>query len=268
MRSTSQPGANVAGPEVAATVRLMHHRHGWNLAAVTFLIAFGLGYGAIANGNQEGAAAPSWFVVLTIALLVMMVVSIILVVAYSVVLRRKPLAVLEQAAPIAARHRHGLRAHHYPPRHVVTWVVRWVGMVLILVVAVVSLPAVVDATAYLTGAEKTATFYPMSHQINCDRYSCQPVTDGILKTGNGAGISASWQTVVPLGKPFQVREPVWRWGLGLALINSDGTAVIALVVSLLIDGAGALVVIWMTRLALNWRRYRRREPAKVPVSTA
>ena len=32
----------------------------------------------------------------------------------------------------------------------------------------------------------------------------------------GAGISASWPNVVPLGRPFKVREPVWRWGLGLA----------------------------------------------------
>jgi hypothetical protein len=245
----------------------MHHRHGWNLATATFLAAFGLGYGAIANGNSEGAAAPSWFVILTIALLVMMVVSIIVVVAYSVVLRRKPLAVLEQAAPVAARHRHGSRAHHYPPRHVVTWAVRWFGLVLILFVAVVSMPALVDATAYLAGAEKTVTFVPISHQTNCDQYSCRAVTDGILETG-GAGVSSSWQAVVPLGKPFQVREPVWRWGLGLSLINTDATAVIALVVSLLIEGAGVLVVILIARLALNWRRHRQRQTPKVPVSAA
>jgi hypothetical protein len=150
---------------------------------------------------------------------------------------------------------------------VVTWVVRWIGMLLILVVAVVSVPAVVDGTAYLAGAERTVTFDPVSYQTNCDRYSCQTVTDGILETG-GAGTSASWQNVVPLGRPFQVREPVWRWGLGEALIDSDKTAVIAILVSLLIDGFAVLVVVKLVRLTRNWLRHRRQRtaPAPVPIS--
>jgi hypothetical protein len=250
---------------VAAAVRLMHRRHGWNLAAATFLAAFGLGYGCIINGNDEGATAPPWFVDLTIAAAAMIVVSMIAVAAYHLRLRRMPLAVLTEAKPLAARHPHGPHSHHYPPRHLVTWVIRWIGMVVILIVAVVSVPAVVDATAYLTGLEKTVTFDPTSHQTNCDRYSCQTVTQGTLETG-GAGTSATWQTVVPLGKPFKVHEPVWRWGLGLALIDSDGTAVLAIGLSLLIEGAAVLVVIQMTRLALNWRRHRQQEAAKVPIS--
>ena len=137
-------------------------------------------------------------------------------------------------------------------------------MLLILVVAVVSVPAVVDGTAYLASAGRTVTFDPVSYQTNCDRYSCQTVTDGILETG-GAGISASWPNVVPLGRPFQVREPVWRWGLGLALIDSDKTAVIAVVLSLLIEGFAVLVVVKLVRLTRNWRRHRQRPPpAPVP----
>ena len=236
---------------MAAIVRMMHRRHGWGLATATGFFAFCLGYGAIANGNSQGAAAPPWFADMTTALLVLFVVSIIAVVVYSVRLRRSPPAVREQAAPIAARHPHGPHSHHYPPRHLVTWVLRWIGMLAILIVAVVSVPAVVDGVAYLAGAERTVTFDPISHQTNCDRYSCQMVTVGILETG-GAGTSATWQDVVPLGKPFQVHEPVWRWGLGLALIDSDGTAFIAIGLSLLIEGAAALVVVKMARLALNW----------------
>ena len=34
----------------------------------------------------------------------------------------------------------------------------------------------------------------------------------------------------------QVREPVWRWGLGEAMIGSRGIAVAAVLVSLLIEG--------------------------------
>jgi hypothetical protein len=267
VRSTSAPDANVASPEVAATVRLMHRRHGWGLATVTSLLAFCLGYGGIANGNAQGAAAPPWFADLTTALLALAVVSIIVVVVYSVRLRRVPPAVRAQATPVAARHPRGPHTHHYPPRHLVTWVLRWIGMLAILIVAVVSVPAVVDGTAYLAGLERTVTFDPTSHQTNCDRYSCQTVTDGTLETG-GAGIPASWQDVVPLGKPFQVREPVWRWGLGLALIDSDGTAVLAIGLSLLIEGAAILVVVKLTRLALNWRRHRQRQSAMAPASTA
>ena len=125
-------------------------------------------------------------------------------------------------------------------------------MLVILVVAVVSVPALVDGTAYLAGAERTVTFDPISYQTICDRYSCGTATDGILETG-GAGISATWQNVVPLGRPLQVHEPVWRWGLGLALIDSDSTAVVAIVISLLIDGSAVLVLVKLVRLARNWR---------------
>jgi hypothetical protein len=56
--------------------------------------------------------------------------------------------------------------------------------VLILVVAVISAPAVVDGVAYLAGTGNTVTFDPVSYQT--DRYvrgGCQTSTDGILETG-------------------------------------------------------------------------------------
>jgi hypothetical protein len=164
------------------------------------------------------------------------VVSIIAAVVCSLRLRSRPPAVRAQAAPIAAHHPGGRRAHHYPPRHVLTWTARWIGMLLILVVAVISVPAVVDG--------------------------------GVMETG-GAGTSASWPDVVPLGRPFQIREPVWRWGLGLALIDSDKTAVIAVVVSLLIEGAGVLVLVKLVQLARNWRRrHGQRQAAIAPASAS
>ncbi len=84
-------------------------------------------------------------------------------------------------------------------------------MLIILFVAVVTIPAPVNAVAYLAGSGRTATFDPLSHQTNCTQYSCETSTDGILETG-GAGMSATWPNVVPLGRPFQVREPTWKWG--------------------------------------------------------
>ncbi len=262
---TSKPGPLVADPDVAATVRLLHRRQGWSRAAVTSFMAFLLAYGAYANAQSQGAPAPSWFLDMIIVLGALTAASIIAAVVDTALLRRRPPPVRAQAAPIAAHHPSRPQAHHYPPRHLVTWALRWVGMLLILVVAVVSVPAVVDGTAYLAGAGRTVTFDPVSYQTNCDRYSCGTITDGILETG-GAGISSSWQDVVPLGRPFQVREPVWRWGLGLALIDSDKTAVIAVVVSLLIDGFAILVLIKLVRLARNWRRHRQQRTAPASVS--
>jgi hypothetical protein len=263
---TSKPGTPVAGPDVAATVRLLHRRQGWARVTVTSFIAFLLAYGVYANAESQGAPAPSWFLDLIIVLGALTAVSIVAAVVDTVLLRRRPPAVRAQAVPIAAHHPGRPHAHHYPPRHPVTWALVWVGLLLILVVAVVSVPAVVDGTAYLAGAGRTVTFDPISYQTNCDRYSCGTITDGILETG-GAGVSASWQNVVPLGRPFPVREPVWRWGLGLALIDSDKTAVIAVVVSLLIEGGAVLVLVKLVRLARNWRRHRqqRTAPATVPI---
>jgi hypothetical protein len=71
-------------------------------------------------------------------------VSVIAALVDTSLLRSKPPTVRARAAPIAAHHPSGRRAHHYPPRYLVTWFLRWVGMLLILVVAVVSVPAVVD----------------------------------------------------------------------------------------------------------------------------
>jgi hypothetical protein len=59
-------------------------------------------------------------------------------------------------------------------------------------------------------------------------------------------------------------------GLGLALIDGDNTAVIAILLSLLIEGFAALMV-KLVKLTRNWRRHRkqlhsRREAAPVPIA--
>jgi hypothetical protein len=250
-----EPGRPVADPDVAATVRLLHRRHSWARLGAISLITSLLAYGAYADAASQGTPPPSWFAYMTLAIGALAIVGFAGAAVDGALLRRRPPAIRAQAAPIAAHHRSRLRAHHYPTRHRVLWFLGWVGMVLILGVAVVSVPAVVDGVAYLAGAEHTVTFDPVSYQTNCDQYSCQTTTDGIMQTG-GAGVQASWPDKVPLGKPFQIREPVWRWGLGGALIDSDRTAVIAILVSLLIEGAGVLVVVRLVKLARNVRRHR------------
>jgi hypothetical protein len=248
-----------AEPEVAAAVRLLHRRHGWSWTAGLSLAVFGLGAGSWHNADAAGTPPPPWFLDMTIALGALAVVSLAAIAACSALLRRKPAAVLTQAAPIAARHRH---ARHHLPWGLVIWPLFGIGVLVLLVMAVVSAPALVDGTAYLAGAEKTVTFDPLSYQTTCtsSRYSgssnpCSTMTEGILETG-GAGTSATWQTVVPLGKPIRAHEPLWRWGLGLSLITSGKIAVIAIVISLLIEASAVLIVVRMIMLAVGWRRHR------------
>jgi hypothetical protein len=227
---------------------------------VTGFIAFLLASGAYSSAESQGTPPPSWFLGIVIALGALTFVGIVAAAADTALLRRRPPAVRAQAVPLAGHHPSRPHAHHYPPRHRVSWAFRWVGMLLILVVAVVSAPGVVDGVAYLAGAENTVTFDPVSHQTNCDQYSCQTSTDGILETG-GTGVNATWPDVVPIGKPFQVREPVWRWGLGEALIDSEGIAVGAVLISLLIEGAAVWVVVLLVKLSRNWLRHRRQRTA-------
>ena len=54
VRSSSQPGTPVAGPDVAATVRLLHRRQGWGRTAVTSFIAFALAAGASSSAQSQG----------------------------------------------------------------------------------------------------------------------------------------------------------------------------------------------------------------------
>jgi hypothetical protein len=264
-RSESNRGPLVTDPDVTAAVRLLHRRQGWGRAAATSFIAFLLGLGASSSAQSQGTPPPSWFQVMIIVLGGLTIVGIVAAVADTMLLRRRSPVVRAQAVPLAAHHPRRPHAHHYPPRHWVTWALRWTGMLLILVVAVVSVPGVVDGTAYLAGAGNTVAFDPVSHQTSCTQYDCQTSTTGILETG-GTGMEATWPDVVPLGRSFRVREPVWRWGLGEALIDSDGIAVGAVLISLLIEGAAVLVVIRLVKLARNWRRHR--QPPAAPASVS
>jgi hypothetical protein len=265
--SPQQPGtAANADPDVAATVRLLHRRHAWAVMTVTGFFAFALGEGAYASAQQQGTPPPTWFLAVVIALGVLFAVGIAGWAVDSALLRRKHPEVKGQAARVAAGHR-SAHLHHYPPRHRPIWVLRWVGSLLIFGVAVVSVPAVVDGVAFLTGADGTVTFKPVSHQTDCGQYGCQTSTDGILETG-GAGTNATWPDVVPLNKPFQVSEPAWRWGLGQALINGDGIAIGAVLIGLLIEGFAALLLVRLVMLTRNWLRFRQHRRSQAPVAVS
>jgi hypothetical protein len=253
--------AAATDPLLAATVRLLHRRHGWSVTACWALMAFLLAYGAYLNAvNETGTdsgSGPLIMRVIIIATGAVTLAALVIVAVDSRRLRRLP-ADLRTAATGAAKH-HPVRAHadRYPPRHHVSWLVGWVGMALIVFVAVICFPGVVDGIGYLTGAGKSASFTGQSYDQSCGNFrtGCMTVTDGVLTRG-GVSVATTWPGQVPLGKPFAVRESVWNWGAGGSLINGDGAAVAAIIVSLLLDAFAVVIVLLFVRMIRNWLRHR------------
>jgi hypothetical protein len=146
-----------------------------------------------------------------------------------------------------------VRAHpySYPRRRRLSRVVNWIGLLILLGVGVAVLPILVNGVAYLTGAENSSVFRPVSYSQECGRDGCNTVTDGTL----ASGASVIWPRRVPLGQEFPVREPLWDWGFGAQLINDDAGAIAAVVLGVLVDGFCVLLPVFLVKLA-----YRRRRP--------
>jgi hypothetical protein len=125
-----------------------------------------------------------------------------------------------------------------------------VGLILGIVIPVLVLPLLVNAIAFLAGAEGSATFNPVSHSEQCHKESCHTVTQGYL---SGSGEQVTWPRDVPLGLPFTVRVPVWGWGLGHDPIPGSGTAIGLLIVGVI--GCG-LAFLFLRASVKNARRRR------------
>ena len=267
-----------------ATIRLLHRRRGWlwTLAGsvVGLLVTLGL-LGALAPNASGGAgvAVASIFVLLlTITALVALVASIV----DTVRLHRIDPDLRRRAGGGVAHHPVHAHPYRYPPRHRISWVLGWFLMVVWAGLGVAVLPAFVDGVAYLSGAESSATFVPVSHQQECGRGGCSTVTNGYLAfvgtagggtvgggtAGGGSvggapagglagGPSVIWPGQVPLGQPFTVRAPLWDWGFGSQLNDGDGSAIGAIVAGLAIDGGAGFVIFAFVKLTRNWLRHRR-----------
>jgi hypothetical protein len=106
---------------------------------------------------------------------------------------------------------------------------------------------------------------PQSYGVSCSYHGtgdCSTVTVGVLRT-RGGGVQSTWPDQVPLGRPFKVREPVWTWGLGAALLDGDGIAVGAAAISLLFDGIAVLAAIFFSKV-IRRRLGKRRRPDPAP----
>lgn len=261
MRPTSHsdggpPAAGEDDPRIAAAFRLLHHRNGWSLTAFWAFVGSLACWLVSENASAVGTPAPTWWTGVIFGAAALTVISLVVVGVYSQLLRRLPTQVLDEATAAHRRHLTRVRAHLYPPLGRFRWMLAWVGMALALLVAVICFPLLVDGIGYLAGAGKHATFTGQSYEQICRNFTnCQTETEGILTNG-GRSVGAMWPAQVPLGQPFTVREAVWNWGAGSVLISSDGYAVGAILISLLLDGFGVLVLVTGVRLVRNWDWHR------------
>jgi len=141
---TSKPDRAAADPDVAATVRLLRRCHRWNWEAlpaswrsfwptVPVLMRSRRGLRSVVVPGHDHRAG------------VLTAVSIIAALVDTSLLRRKPPR--SGRGPLLLPERPACPP--LPARHLVTWFLRWVGMLLILVVAVVSVPAVDGKNGHL-----------------------------------------------------------------------------------------------------------------------
>jgi hypothetical protein len=239
-------------PEVAAVVRLTHRRRGWILATVAGVAAWltvAVIRGSLADdgGNGAGVAVGSVMVVL---LTIVSIAALAACVVDTVRLRRVDSGVRQRAGQRTEHHPVRAHPYSYPPRHRLDLILSSITLLFLLGTGVAVLPVPVNGVAYLTGAENSSVFLPLSYSQECGRSGCSTVTDGTL----ASGASVSWPRRVPLGQEFLVREPVWDWGFGAQLINDDASATAAVVLGVLLDGFCVLLLGFLAMLARRWRR--------------
>jgi len=262
VRSSPQPDSPVADsdPRLAGTVRLLHRRRGWAWTAIGGFLAFLVASSVYSNRVSVTGSGPLAILVLMTVLGALTVIGLVIAIVDSVLLGRRPAALREQASAAAAHHPLRAHAYRYPPRHLLSWVATWLVLVCVLGLGVLFSPGLVNGVSYLADGN-SVTFVPQSWQTSCTyRHGCMTITDGILETGGG-GMNATWPDQVPLNHPFLVREPVWKWGLGEALIDSDRLAVITICLSLLFIGFSVCAVVFFVKMVRNWLRHRRRQAA-------
>jgi hypothetical protein len=138
------------------------------------------------------------------------------------------------------------------------WLVRWGAGVVLLACVAVTLPAQVNAVAYLTDSTSTAAFLPRSYIQDCGRDGCTTETAGILE---GSGLAAVWPAGLPLDRAFPVQAPVWRAGFSRTLMTSD-RAVGYTLLGMIIDAAAVSTLSGYV-LRLTRRLRSRARPARL-----
>jgi hypothetical protein len=157
-------------------------------------------------------------------------------------------------------------AYRWPPRHHGSWVAILFMLAAMTYITAFLLPAQVNAWAYVVGAENQDTFNPVSYSHCPMVYArgCHVVTEGYLSR---TGAQVDWGSLVPLGQPFGVRDPLWDWGSGRKLIDGDGSAIPDIVAGLFFD-AVALLLVYVLVVIVRETSPRPTQPMAVPAGTS
>jgi hypothetical protein len=252
------------GHDVDKIIRLHHRRRGWAWVGcgslIGLIVYFIIGAALFANltGTAETASLVPVFVLLALAVvgLVTALVDTLRLRGYSEPARR-------EAKGNVVHHPVYAHAHRYPPRHPFSWAFGVVMLAALAGLMVIFLPWEVNSVGYLTGAESTTTFHPVSYAQACGRGGCHNVTDGFLAD---SGADVTWGSQVPLNQSFPVRVPAWDWGTGHTLIDGDGTAIAGLIVGLIFNAFAIMLLLLLVMLI--WIRRRAGHPGRAAAAAA
>jgi hypothetical protein len=241
---------------VARLVRLHHRRRGWAWVAVGSLIGLAVyaGISVDVRDNRTGTAETLGQIPLFV-LLALALAGLAVVIVDTSLIHRADAAVRVSAKGKVSHHPVYAHVHRYPHHHRGSWLAAILMLLAMTSLAVFYLPAGVNAVGYVVGAEQPDTFHPVSYGQACSIGSrlshCRVVTEGYLSS---SGQHVAWYTQVPLGRPFNVRDPLWDWGSGRTLTAGAGSAIPTIIGSLFFDGVALLLVYALVVLARETRQ--------------
>jgi hypothetical protein len=250
--------------DVAKLVRLHHRRRGWAWVAIGSVIGLAVYVGIDVNlfENLTGTT-ETLSIIPVLVLLALVLAGLVVVIVDTSRIHRADAAARVGAKGSVSHYPLYAYAHRYPPRHHGSWVFAIVMLVAMTGFAVFLLSAQVNSWAYVAGAENQDTFNPVSYGPVCitvPRRGCRTVTEGYL---SNSGAHVTWGSLVPLGQPFRVRDPLWAWGSGRNLISGDGSAIPTIVAGLFFDGM-ALLLLYVLVVIMRDTSSRRSQPMSVP----
>jgi hypothetical protein len=230
--------------DVGKLVTLHHRRRGWAWVAAGSAIGLlvYLGIGLNLSGNLTGTA-ETLSVIPVFVLLALVAAGLVVVVLDTSRIHRADAAVRASAKRSVSHHPVYAHAHRYPPHHRGSWVFVIFTLAVLTSINAFFLPTEVDSWAYVLGAGNQDTFHPVSYGQACSggprRGGCHIVTEGYLSNSR-AGVN--WNSQVPLGQPFRVRDPLWAWGTGRTLTSGDGSAIPTIIGGLFFVGVTLLLL--------------------------
>jgi hypothetical protein len=228
MRTPGDLDSSARARDVAAGVRLLHHRRGWLWTGavsgwgLTAYAAITASYGTYLTGSVRPVTTG-----ITLFLGAVAGVALIIAAADTLRLRRAGAETMTSVVKASRSFTPSVHPYRHEPGHQASWLAGW------LVLLAVSIPSVLYAPAELAAVRTLAGF----------------------QLASSAGLA--WPMTAPLSLALPARALTWVTGSGPLFFHGFGTAVDVVDVGLIFDGFAALMFAAVVSLA----RRRRRDPA-------